>query len=411
MISLPTPNIPPLLAYIDAGTFALIIQFVIAGVVGGLLFIKGWWRKTKTVFTRLFTHSRKKMIKFPKEVVNLYHLLREEKTIIIYAEHEDYYPNFEGLIKELDSPCYITSDPNDPILLEPKTYYLNKLLPFLMAFVNCNVLIMTMTDLNLFYIRRSIHPVHYVYIFHSPVSTHMIYRFGAFDHYDSILCVGPHQIEEIRRHEKLYGLKPKRLVETGYYRLERLHEAYKKYNKEEEEINVLVAPTWGPTNLLEVCGKNLLDVLLKEGYKITLRLHPETVKRKQFSSQDGITLETSVVSMDSLVKSDILITDWSGIGLEYAFGTERPVIFIDTPPKVRNPKYKELGIEPIESYLRSGVGIIVLPNELDKIPKIIQNLIANKEQYKTTIPKLRDKYIFNFGMSSEIGVDYIRSLI
>ena len=344
------------------------------------------------------------------EIKNLRRLLRNREEITVYSEGRNYFPNFEGLIKELGSLCYITSDSSDPILSEYNTYYLNKLFPFYMAFVNCKILLMTMTDLNSFHIKRSINPVHYVYIFHSLFSTHMVYRYGAFDHYDSILCVGPHQVKEIRKHERLYGLKPKNLIETGYYRLERLYETYKNYKKEGSGITVLIAPTWGTSNLLEVCDKELINMLLREKYKVILRLHPETVKRRQFQECDGVTLETSIVNIDSLVKSDILITDWSAISLEYAFGTERPVIFIDTSPKIWNPRFRELDINPIECSLRNKIGETVSPNELSRIPQIINDFISDRESYKETLSVMRDKYVFNFGHSSEVGADYIRGL-
>jgi len=338
-------------------------------------------------------------------------IFRAKGEIIFYAEHRDYYPYLEGLIGELGNVCYITSDPGDPILSTPGALYLNRLLPLFMALAGCKVFVMTMPDLDLFHIRRSIRGVHYVYVFHSPVSTHMVYRFGAFDHYDSILCVGPHQLKEIRRHEELYGTKRKKLVETGYCRLEKLYEAYRKYDRKDREITVLVAPTWESTNLLEICGEELLEMLSGEGYRVILRLHPETVKKRRYSPQDGVILETSVANMDSLVEADILITDWSGIGLEYAFGTERPVVFIDTPPKVRNPKYRELDIEPIESYLRDKIGVVVSPGELGRIPSVIQGLMADRELYRSTIPRLRSGYIFNFGRSSGVGADYIGGLL
>jgi len=340
-----------------------------------------------------------------EEIRDFRRLMREDKDIVFYAENKNYYPYLEGLLDKLGkSVHYITSDHSG-------SYYINKLLPALMPLIKCKVFVMTMTDLNQFHIKRSIHPVHYVYVFHSLVSTHMIYRAGAFDYYDSILCVGPHQVEEIRRYESIYGLKSKKLVEAGYYRLERLYKEYKNYKRAGKEINVLVAPTWGPTNLMEVCGRNFLDILTQEGYKVTLRLHPETVKRGGFTEYNGVEMETSVAGMDSVINADILITEWSGIGLEYAFGTERPVIFIDTPPKVRNPKYKELGIEPLESKLRSEIGIVVSPDELGKLPKVIEGLLGKREEYKRRLSELREKYVYNFGSSSRVGADYIRSLL
>lgn len=45
-------DIPTLPAYIDAGTGALIIQFLIAGAVAGLFFIKGYWRKVRDFLRR-----------------------------------------------------------------------------------------------------------------------------------------------------------------------------------------------------------------------------------------------------------------------------------------------------------------------------------------------------------------------
>ena len=348
------------------------------------------------------------------------HAPKAERTIVFYAEHQDYYPYFEGLIKELlgeheQTLSYITSDPDDPILqnreLGIRTFYLNKLLPFFMAFVNCRVFVLTMTDLNQFHLKRSINPVHYVYVFHSLVSTHMIYRHGAFDYYDSILCCGLHQVEEIRRHEELYGLKPKNLVEAGYYRLERLSKAHLGYSKKSDGLSVLVAPTWGSSNLLEICGEELLRILMDGGYKITLRLHPETVKRHKYSVRDNIPLEVSVSNMDSLVNADILITDWSGIGMKYAFGTERPVIFIDTPRKVNNPKYEELGIEPVESLLRDKIGVVVSPEKLDTIPEVISALMLNRLTYKKDIIEVRKKYVYAFGHSAEIGAQYIKEMV
>ena len=342
-----------------------------------------------------------------KEIINL---AKKKEPIVFYAEHGDYYPCLEGLVKRLGNASYITSDSTDSALLTPGAFYLNKLFPLFAAFTNCKVMVMTMPDLNQFHIRRSINPVHYVYVFHSPVSTHMIYKFGAFDHYDSILCVGPHQVKEIRRCEELYGLKPKKLIEAGYSKLEGLYEAYKKHDKKDNRTTVLVAPTWGATNLMEICGQGLLEILLRSGYRVILRLHPETVKRHQFIRQNGIIMETSVANMDSLVEADVLITDWSGVGIEYAFGTERPVIYIDTPPKVRNPRYGELGIEPVESYLRNKIGVVVPPAEIGNIASVIDSLLESREKYRKRIIELRDNYVFNFGKASDVGADYIKGL-
>lgn len=373
------------------------------------------------------------IVQLIKEIADFHRFFRRtlkaERAIVFYAEHEGYYPYFEGLIKKLISEhnqtlCYVTSDPEDPILQETqskiRTFYLNKLLALFMAHVNCKVFVMTLTDLNQFHLKRSLNLVHYVYVFHALVSTHMIYRYGAFDHYDSILCCGPHQAKEIRRHEELYGLPAKTLKAAGYYRLERIYQAYQKYSSEKSpsvtKETVLIAPSWGVANILESCGERLVELLLKEGYEVIVRPHPETIRRSpdlvsvfasEFGSNPSFTLETSVASDGSLLSADVLISDYSGIALEYAFGTERPVLFLDVPNKIRNQRYRELGIEPLELSLRSEIGVVVSPKELGSVPQMISDLILNRVAYKKKIAELRNAYVYDFGHSSEIGAEYI----
>ena len=59
---------------------------------------------------------------------------------------------------------------------------------------------------------------------------------------------------------------------------------------------------------------------------------------------------------DSLFESDLLICDWSAMAIEYALGLGKPVLFVDVPPRVRNPNYAELGLEPMEMRIRRELG-------------------------------------------------------
>jgi len=251
----------------------------------------------------------------------------------------------------------------------------------------------------------------------------MVYRHGAFDHYDSILCCGSHQVEEIRRYEKLNDLPPKRLVEAGYYRLERIYKEYFWYSSEKSspatKETILIAPSWGAGNVLESYGEHLVELLLEAGYEVIVRPHPETLRRfpdlvalftSKYSNNPNYTLELSIATDDSLLRADILISDYSGITFEYAFGTERPLLFLDVPIKIRNQRFKELGIEPLELSLRPEIGVIVSPKELENVPQEIYNLIANKLAYKKRIAELRKQYVYAFGHSSEIGAQYIVDL-
>ena len=368
------------------------------------------------------------------ELKNLYRffkLRKSEKEIVFYAEHAGYYPSFEGILKELDLQtdkkiCYITSDINDPILKNnnPKinSFYIKKFLSVFMVLVNCKVFVMTLTDLNQFHLKRSINDVKYIYVFHALVSSHMMYRQGAFDHYDTILCVGPHHEKEIRKREKDLNLKPKKLIQAGYYRLERISDNYKNLNStiivvpKTDGKSILVAPSWGEQNIIESCGIEIVQKLLDLNYKVTLRPHPEITRRKpellkkyfdKFASNKNFTLETNVAGDESMLKADLLITDLSGIALEYAFGTKRPVLFIDLPKKIQNKNYKDLGIEPFELSIRNQIGILIKQSELNNLGEIVKNLISQKDFYKEKIEEITKRSVYEFGNSSKVGAKVI----
>jgi len=252
----------------------------------------------------------------------------------------------------------------------------------------------------------------------------MIYRKHAFDAFDAVFCVGPHQIEEIKKHEKIYGLKEKNLLKHGYGRLDLILEDVQEngeIKQNNDELIILIAPSWGENALIESgCAMKIIEHLLAERVKVILRPHPETIKRskdildeiKSFFEENGnFIFDGDVSTQDSLYKSSIMICDWSGAALDYAFGLEKPVIFIDTPPKMNNPEWQKLDIIPIENSIRHEVGIVLDPENISNIPAVADDLIRNKESYLSNIRKNRNKYIFNVGNSGNVGVQLLSNLL
>ncbi len=369
-----------------------------------------------------------------KELKHIYRFLyktpKQDKRIVFYSEHEGYWPNFEGMINSLIQDyqakiSYITSDINDPILTKNNpnihTFYINKFLAFVMQFIDCSVFIMTLTGLHQYHLKRSTKPVHYVYVYHSLVSTHMMYHEGAFDHYDSILCVGDYQIKEIRQREKMLEHPPKQLINAGYYRLDRIMQEYQKREPSyQNQKTILIAPSWGDQNVLETCGHELVQTLLKDNHNVIVRPHPETVRRSKqlieslktsFGQQENFTLELSVANDDSILNADCLICDCSGIALEYAFGTERPVLFIDVPIKIKNKHYQQLEMEPFELSIRQTIGKVIATSDINKISTIIQELISSEQPFKEKIKQLRNNTIFEINNASKTGANHIINLI
>ena len=355
----------------------------------------------------------------------------QNKKLVFYSEKSGFYKYYQTVIEYILSHSevcihYITSDPEDAVfsMKEPGIipYYIsdNTLMPVMMK-MDAYMVVMTMPDIQQYHIKRSMvrKDIEYVYMFHYPLSTHMVLRKGALDHYDTIFCIGEFQITEIRETEKVYGLKEKKLVLNGYGLLEKLYEGYKNTPFEKRvQKKVLIAPSWQPDNILDSCIDKILDSILAKGYQIVVRPHPEYVKRfgdnmdaivSRYESYKGSDLhfELDFSKSSSLFDSDIVISDWSGAAYEFAFVTKRPVIFINTPPKINNSEYKKISVQPLEISLRDRIGLQLEVNELGRLNEKIEELFQSAEQYKEKISIIFSEIIYEFGHSGEIGGKYI----
>ena len=348
------------------------------------------------------------------------------RNIVVYSESGQDWHQFAGLIEHLNGPlerktCYVTSDAADPGLAREHQNFRAICIPeglFLTVFFQtqqADVVVLTMMDLDNLHLKRSLHPVHYIYLFHSMGSTHMVDNEDSYDHYDSLFCTGPHQIAEIRRREELKGLPAKHLFDYGHPRLEQVIEegrAGRRDRVPEGTTTVLIAPTWGEDSIFNTCGRPLIDTLLDVGYRVVMRPHyqslrksPEAIAavREAFAGHERFEYVDRMGETDSIMRSSLLITDWSAMALEYALGLEKPVVFIDVPRRIRNPNWRELGIEPVESSIRGQVGEIISPDSLDEAPAAIERLIGDPDRFRAKVRELRESMVFRLGDSTPDG--------
>lgn len=369
-----------------------------------------------------------------KEIASFFRYLsasnKQSRRLTFYSESAVYYQYFKDLINQYLSShegviSYISSDPSDERIERDnprvRVFYIHRLLPFLMLFMDAKVLVMTMTDLHQFHVRRSVNATHHVYVFHAMVSTHMIYRKGAFDYYDTIFCVGPHHEAEIREMEALYGLPAKRLVAFGYPLLETIVRRHREYlPSSPTETTVLIAPSWAKDNIMDSCLDGVIESLVQEGCRVVVRPHPEYLKRQphdlalhhqRWRSVPSVTFEVDMLQSKSLHEAAVLITDWSGIALEYALGTERPVLFIETPKKVNNPEFNRLKHEPLEIRMRNILGVVLQPSEAALAGKKARQLVKDRPQYLEPIRALREQSVYHYGTAAQNGADALAKLL
>ena len=185
---------------------------------------------------------------------------------------------------------------------------------------------------------------------------------------------------------------------------------------------VLIAPSWQEDNILDSCLDELLNSILGCGWKVTVRPHPEYMKRYRprmdsiigkWKSYDGndLIFETDFTSNESIYSSDVVITDWSGTATEFSFITLRPCVFINTPPKINNPDYVKLEIEPQELRLRNMIGVSVDMDSVWKTGEYVRALLGQSSEWSEKIKNIRDTLIANFPDSASVSARAIMKAV
>lgn len=364
------------------------------------------------------------------------------KHLVFYSEKSGFYKYFQDVIEYLLSHSnitihYVTSDPKDQIFAIAETqphikpYYIGeqKLITLMMK-MDADMVVMTMPDLNNFHIKRSYvrKDIEYVYMFHWCTSTHMVIREHALDYYDTILCPGPYQMEELRCSEQMYQLPKKRLIETSYGVIERLAALYETMNTSSEQNKnrlpqVLIAPSYQDGNIMDSCIDQILEVLRPMNIRIVVRPHPQYIRRfpqkleafqrkyRDYFHQERFVFQTDFSSGETVYCSDIVLTDWSTIAYEFALATLKPALFIETPMKVINPHYTDYPMKPLDITLRGEIGAAIKEKELSKLPNIVEEMLRDPAQWQSRILSVRQEIMPKFGKSGELGGKYMISAL
>ena len=330
----------------------------------------------------VFLENNNDIIYFDKFFLDLFNI-KKKKIIIIYSEL-----NHNLTFKKLN---YVK-----------KTIYVGNGLyrQIFFRLMKTKVLFMTTPDLENFELKKSVYPITYIYLFHSIVSTHMIYNNGAFDHFDYIFSVGSYQDTEIRESEKIKQLSPKKIIPFGYPRILDLKNAFKTLPLDKKKVSknksILIAPSWGPSSITDICIIKIFDHLKKSKYKIIYRPHPMSVKKKpnffkklEAKYNNEIIFEYDISKMSSIHNADYMISDWSGVAIEFYITTGRPIIFIDTPPKINNEIFQKFKSIPLEKSIRSKIGIIIKVSEINNLSEFIFKL-KNKSDFNVEYEHLYD---------------------
>ena len=366
------------------------------------------------------------------------------KHLVFYAEGGGYYKYFKTVVEWLLEHSnvtihYVTNDPKDGIFAiaeknpHVRAYFIGqtRIIPLMMK-MDADMVVMTTPDLNTYQIKRSYvkRDVEYVYLDHGPTSVHMCYRKGAFDHFDTIMCNGPFQVAEHRATEKAYGLREKRLVESGYPLLDTLERS--SGARVGGDVRIMVANSHQRDNVFDLCLDDLVAALSSlsiPSLKVVLRPHPQYVRRnparwqairERYAGNALVELEDDFGKPSTMDESDVLVTDWSGIAYEFAYKTRRPTLFVNTPMKVINPEWKKIGLMPTDISFRDEVGVSVDPAALKPgadgspapVVAVVADMLKRPDAFAARIDSLFETQFFNPGHAgAKVGSYILDALI
>ena len=314
--------------YIDPGTGSMLFT-ILLGIVGAAVY-----------------SVRMLLIKIRQKLVGGKIKVSKQKIpLVIFSESKRYWTIFAPICRELnkrgEKVLYITTSPDDPAwdcayenmtveCIEKESKLFARL-----NYLNAAIVLATTPGLQTYQWKRSKNVMYYVHIPHAP--SEMRYRMFGIDYYDAILVSGDHHIETVRALERLRNLPAKEMVKVGVPYLDETAKRLKSVPVvEKNNRTVLLAPSWGSSALFSVYGGKIIEKLLETGYHIIVRPHPQSFVSekelmdqlmKRFPNSDQLEWNCDADNFETLCRSDILISDFSGVIFDFALVHNKPVIY------------------------------------------------------------------------------------
>ena len=372
--------------YIDPGTGSMLFSILIGAAATLFFLVKALWLKIKVFFS-----GKKSGVEMDASY----------KPYVIYNEGKQYLNLFRPIVEEFErrkvNLSYLTSIKDDPIFEEKFEYVKSEYIGegnaayAKLNMLSAGIVLMTTPGLNVYQLKRSRRVKYYANIIHGASDPTMM-RLFALDFFDAVLLTGEYQIKDIRYLEDQRGITKKELIVVGCPYLDALKEKMDSIpNENDHKFTVLVSPSWGPSALLSKYGEKLLDPLLATGWNIIVRPHPQSKKSEKemldrltekYKDAKNLTWDYERDNIFSMKKSDIMISDFSGIIYDYTFLCDKPVMYVNA----------QLDLMPYDAYdlpengkhiwqfdTLSKIGIELKEEQFNNIKEVIQSASDSSE--------------------------------
>ncbi len=383
-------TVSPVFSYIDPGTGSMLFSAVTGLAVVVYFFFKNVFIKIK----HFGIFSKKENIKTDTE----------KKSFVIFSEGKQYWNVFKPVVEEFSNrnlECvYYTCDENDPGLDFKSETVFSEFLgsgfkPYAkMNMLEADVVLMTTPGLDVYHLKRSPKVKHYSFILHA-VTDATLHRLFGLDYYDSILITGEFQKKSLKKLEELRNQKDKILKTVGCTYLDVLNDKLSDLPKSgnyDSIKTVLVSPSWGSSGLLSRFGLSLLKPLADTGYQIIIRPHPQSFKseikminklKNDLKDYGNIEWDRETENLISMERSDIMISDFSGIIFDYYYLFNKPVIYPDYEIDLRLYDAGDLLKDDLWIFKAlKSIGYEIDRSNFDNVGKIIEEALSSGNSVK-----------------------------
>tara|TARA_B110001452_G_scaffold261057_1_gene259363 strand:- start:260 stop:1396 length:1137 start_codon:yes stop_codon:yes gene_type:complete len=344
---------------------------------------------------------------------NIIHLRKIKPKYLFFSENKNYqkfsYLLIEALAKKHPNEIYyVSSETDDKVkILSVKNIFIGKglLMNVFFLIIKAENIFLTLTDLNNHVVKKTSNIDNYVYYFHGAVSTTKIYTATAFDNYDVILCNGDYHINEIRKRESIKKFKKKKLIKTGYFYFDYLSQ---RINTQIVANEVLIAPSWNynKDNFINENFEEIIQSVLNKGFSVRFRPHPEIFKRspliidnikKKFSNKNFI-LDENSENINSMENAKCLITDNSGIAIEFLLLFKKPVLYFENCEKIHNIEFNQYSdLITIDQKVKENFGYTFKKENIKDLDVLINKSIFEFKNEDVKIKDFIEKNFYNYG--------------
>ena len=403
------PEAPVTYAYIDPGTGSMLFT-VLVGAISVIIYgLRG-------LIIRL-RYSLHRDVKADEG----------SSPFVIFSDDKRYWTTFrsicDGFEKRKLHIVYMTQSEDDPVFDKQYEY----IKPVCIGkgnrgfarlnMLNTDIVLSTTPGLDVYQWKRSRNVKWYTHVYHS-ANDATRYRMFGIDYYDSIILSGEYQVHQIRELERIRKLPEKELLVLGLPYLDELKKRIDSEGVEEHSgKTVLLAPSWGASSILNRYGEKIIEELLKTGYHLIIRPHPQSFSSekemidrlmKKYPESDQLEWNRDNDNFYALRRADILISDFSGVIFDFALAFDRPVIYADTS---YDPEPYDSGWldEPLWTFtVLPKIGKQLTADNLEGIKDLIDSC-TDSSQMKKAREKARKETWANIGKSSESIVEYLVS--